>query len=402
MLPFGGFRQLDMEGPERPTLLPSFANAGNLYVGFTRLAAPQTLPLFLRMGQGHGVAPPAVSWAFLSGNRWLPIASPSRRADATGGLQTSGIIALTVPRADDPRPSSVMPGPFQWLRAAVTERPDDVPPVLGVYAHAVRATRQIAGDGGVGVEEPLPARTITALAKPLNGIADVVQPAPSSGGRAAESDREFRRRMSERLRHKNRAIVSWDYEHIVLERFPTIWQVRVLPARRPGEGDRSRGGGNVRVIVVPGPTSPDVSDPTAPTCSADTLAAIADVLQNAAGPFVRVQVLNPTYVRTRLTATVEWRDGEDPRLSADRLSADIKAYLSPWDNTVRGERGISEAELAEFVQSRRYVQLVTALAFAYDPGARLASEPECCYLTTASSHVVHDETAIAAPVHEGY
>ncbi len=399
LLPFDGHRQLDPAGPAFPPLLPAFAHAGNLYLGFTRFDGPQTLPIYMRMGKGHDVTPSAISWACLSGNRWLSIPSPPSRADATRGLQTSGIVTVTVPRIENPRAGTVMPGPLEWIRAAIAARPDDVPPMLGIYAHAVKATRHVAGND-VRLDEPLPPRTITALAKPVKGIGSVTQPGASFGGRAAESDPAFHVRMSERLRHKNRAILAWDYEHIVLERFPTVWKVRVLPARRRRAGDPVSVAGAVRVIVVPGPTSPDVADPTAPTCSAETLAGITETLRQAAGTFVHPQVLNPIYVRTAVTAMVRWRDGEDPRISAGRLSDEIKAYLSPWGTDVRGGRGVSEPELAEFVQSRGYVELVTAIEIEHDQAECLASEPERCFITTAAAHVIHDEAAIAVPVQE--
>ena len=240
------------------------------------------------------------------------------------------------------------------------------------------------------------------LAKPVRGIALVTQPAGSFGGRAAESDRDFQVRASERLRHKDRAVLGWDYERTVLEQFPTVWKVRVLPARAARAGEQDVGPGIVRVVVVPGPGSPDVPDPAVPTSGAETLAAIARVLQQAAGPFVRIRVLDPIFVRARVTAAIRWREGEDPRISADRLIADLKAYLSPWENDIRRDRGVSEPELAEFVQSRSYVDLISSMTIAYDDAAALASEPERCFLTTASSHEIHGEVAVLAAVQESY
>jgi len=240
------------------------------------------------------------------------------------------------------------------------------------------------------------------LAKPVRGIALVTQPAGSFGGRAAESDRDFQVRASERLRHKDRAVLGWDYERTVLEQFPTVWKARVLPARAARAGEQDVGPGIVRVVVVPGPGSPDVPDPAVPTSGAETLAAIARVLQQAAGPFVRIRVLDPIFVRARVTAAIRWREGEDPRISADRLIADLKAYLSPWENDIRRDRGVSEPELAEFVQSRSYVDLISSMTIAYDDAAALASEPERCFLTTASSHEIHGEVAVLAAVQESY
>jgi hypothetical protein len=63
---------------------------------------------------------------------------------------------------------------------------------------------------------------------------------------------------------------------------------------------------------------------------------------------------------------------------------------------------VSEADLADFVQSRDYVELVTTLAFEYDPAAPLASEPERCILTTAQTHDIQADVAAAAVLEEGY
>ena len=381
-------------------LLPRFAHEGNLYLGWSGLDEAGTLPLYLRIGPSQSPGTQAIAWSYLSADGWFSLPSPSRDSDPPGNLQASGIVNLTIPAKDEHAPGSLLPGPLRWIRAAIEETGDG-PQVLGIYPHAVRATRHDDGKGG-GFAQPLPPRSIAMLAKPVRGIAVVTQPAGSFGGRAAESDRDFHVRASERLRHKDRAVLAWDYERIVLERFPTTWKVRVLPARAARPGQHDVGPGIVRIVVVPGPGTPDVPDPAVPTSGAETLAAIAQVLQHAAGPFVRVRVLDPVFVRARVTAAIRWREGEDPRISADRLSAELKAYLSPWENDLRGNHGVSEPELAEFVQSRSYVDLVSSMTIAYDGAAALASEPERCFVTTASSHEIHGEVPAFAAVQESY
>jgi hypothetical protein len=402
LLPFDGHRRLaESAQTGLGTLLPRFAHEGNLYLGCAGLDEAGTLPLYVRIGPSRSTGPLAIAWSYLAADKWFSLPSPSRDSDPSGNFQASGIVTLTVPAKDDNGTSNLLPGSLRWIRAAI-EQTGDGPQVLGIYPHAVKATRQDGGKGGGAYEQPLPPRSIAMLAKPVRGIALVTQPAGSFGGRAAESDRDFQVRASERLRHKDRAVLGWDYERTVLEQFPTVWKARVLPARAARAGEQDVGPGIVRVVVVPGPGSPDVPDPAVPTSGAETLAAIARVLQQAAGPFVRVRVLDPIFVRARVTAAIRWREGEDPRVSADRLITDLKAYLSPWENDIRGDRGVSEPELAEFVQSRSYVDLISSMTVAYDDAAALASEPERCFLTTASSHEIHGEVAVLAAVQESY
>ena len=402
LLPFDGHRRLEGD-PQTGlgTLLPRFAYEGNLYLGWSGIDAAGTLPLYVRIGPSQSPGPRAVAWSCLAADKWFSLPSPSRDSDPAGNLQASGIVNLTVPAKGETGTSSLLPGSLRWIRAAIEETGDG-PQVLGLYPHAVKATREDDGKGGGEFEQPLPPRSIAMLAKPVRGIALVTQPAGSFGGRAAEGDRDFQIRASERLRHKDRAVLGWDYERIVLEQFPSVWKVRVLTARAARPGEQDVGPGIVRVVVVPGPGSPDVPDPAAPTSGAETLAAIARVLQQTAGPFVRIRVLAPIFVRARVTAAIRWREGEDPRISADRLIAELKAYLSPWENDVRGDRGVSEPELVDFVQSRSYVDLISSMTMAYDGAAALASEPERCFLTTASTHEIHGEVAAFAALQERY
>jgi hypothetical protein len=400
LMPFEGHRRLQGD-PQAGfgTLLPRFAHEGNLYLGCSGMDEAGTWPLYVRIGPSQSPEPLAIVWSYLAADKWFSLPSGSRDSDPSGSFQASGMVTLAVPARDETGTSSLLPGSLRWIRASI-DGTRDGPQILGIYLHAVKATRYEDGKGGGGFEQPLPPRTIVGLAKPVRGIALVTQPAGSFGGRAAESDRDFQVRCSERLRHKDRAVLGWDYERIVLEQFPTVWKVRVLPARAAKPGEQEVGPGIVRVVVVPGPGSPDVPDPAVPTSGAETRAAIARVLQKVAGPFVRVRVLDPIFVRARVSATIRWREGQDPRISADRLVAELKTYLSPWENDVRGDRGVSEPELAEFVQSRSYVDLLSSMVIAYDGAAALASEPERCLLTTASTHEIHGEVLAFAAVQE--
>ena len=62
--------------------------------------------------------------------------------------------------------------------------------------------------------------TISKLSERIQAIKSVSQPFSSFGSRAAETDTDYYQRVSERLRHKNRAITLWDYERLILQKFP--------------------------------------------------------------------------------------------------------------------------------------------------------------------------------------
>ncbi len=400
LLPFAGYRAITPPVEAPVTFLPQFQFQRNLYLGFSRLIPPQTLTLLFQMvaaGQGcqNGSTSSSVEWACLSKDRWRCLPVSRTVADSTRGLEGSGIVALELP-AYDPAGNTVLAGDLQWLRATASNDAGAFPDTVGIYPYAVPATWVDDENTGAHLEQPLPAGTITGAVEDLPDIAGIQQPMESFGGRPPEGRRAFDVRMGERLRHKDRAILGWDYERLVLEAFPTIWKVRALPARSPAAGNQP---GNVLVVVVPGPDSPGVVDPTAPAASAETLCRIRDELALRTStflvcPFLNLWVVNPTYVRVEVRTRVVFR-GDDPGGAIERLDRELVEYLSPWFyDAERAERGgdyATEAAVSEFIQTRDYVDSLIALELCCDPDPATL---EWYFLTSAKRHVINEEETI--------
>lgn len=378
LLPFGGWLETG-PGP----LLPATGDPGTLYLGFSGLIPPQTLTLLFQMtADGRddlSGEPPAVQWAYLSRNAWTDL---KVLADGTNGLQNSGILALSLP-AYDPAGNTVLAEDFQWLRATVAQDPGRFPDTAGLWPHALTATW--LDDGGGTAEhlrQPLPAHTINSSVQDLAEIGAIDQPLESFGGRPAETEDTYGVRLSERLRHKDRGSLGWDYARLVLERFPTVWQAQALPA--------TTNPGNVLLMLVPGSESQQMQDPTVPRASSDLLHQVRTYLEERISPFIRLTVTNPQYVRIKVAAKVFFR--EDDGASLDRLNQDLIEYLSPWFYTAAREatdgRYVTEDDISEFVQTRPYVEALQEIGFAYDP----PEKPDWYYLTSAEEHDIQEAT----------
>jgi hypothetical protein len=215
----------------------------------------------------------------------------------------------------------------------------------------------------------------------------------SFGGRPAEDRRQFEMRLGERLRHKNRAVVGWDYERLVLARFPTVWKVQALPARNVLGGNAP---GNVLVVVVAGPDTLDVADPTVPVVSGTLLGAIREYLEGLISPFVRLQVVNVVYVRITVTAAVQFSATEDVGAAILRLNNELVRYLSPWfynaARAAKGGRYAAPDEVEAFVESQPGVDALLGFDVTYDP---LPDDLDWYFLTSAQQHdiVAVDVTA---------
>src|SRR5215213_6212293 len=391
LLPFGGYEAVKSSVRASMPLLPRFDCAGSLYFGFSSLIPPQNLTMLFQLAAGGDDTEPGesplVTWEYLSKNRWIPLSTTQLRADTTNGLQNTGILTLALP-SYDPDGNTLFASGGQWLRASVETRAASFPKAAGIFPHAVLCTWGDNNNTGENLQQPLRAHTINSSVEDLPGIDSINQPIESFGGRPPETDRAFVIRVGERLRHKDRAILSWDYERLVLERFPAVWQVQALPARKQQRGDSP---GDVLVLVVAGPDNISFVDPTAPLATSDLLYQIKTYLEDRVSPWVQLHVVNPTYVRIGVSTYVQFRDDEDPGANIVRLNDELVKYLSPWFcDTARAERGAryaSESDISEFIQTRPYVEAMDSISFRYEP------EPQSLdwyFLTSARQHWIQE------------
>lgn len=389
LTPFGGYAQRVLDGTAVP-LLPRYAEPGNLYLGLSHYLRAQELTLLFQMANPRpgGVADelPPVSWACLSRNDWTALSPAQILSDGTNGLQNTGILALRLPAAAGT--GTIMPPAQRWLRASVARDCEGFPRTVAVTPQALLARRVQEGEGRAPYREPIPAGTITSAVQDLGDVSGVTQPMPSFGGRAAQDERDFKIASGERLRHKDRAVLSWDYERLVLERFPSIWKVKALPAH---DAIQSRVPGATLVVVVPGPEFPQVADPTVPAAPGDVLGEIETYLAARASPFAAIRVDNPLYRRIKVEATVVFASGENPGDAVGRLNDELVQYLSPWfyDAARAGARYWEEAEISAFIQSRPYVALLTSLKLTPDPVGE-AEPADWCFVTSARAHDIVD------------
>lgn len=350
--------------PHDPRLLPRYDGAGELYLGLADVDLPQQLSLLFQLAEGTSdpdVGPARIEWSILDGDRWRPLGA-GLRGDTTRGLVSSGIVELTLPEV---APSTLLPGRLTWLRAALEGAPRAVCDALAVRTQAVLCRFDDQGNAPDHYASPLPVGTITRLAAPDPRIASVEQPYTSFGGRPPERPERFHGRVAERLRHKDRALTPWDYERLVLHRFPQIYKAKCL-----------RGAdGQVDLVVIPDIRDLLPSDAFAPRAPADLLADIEADLRARAPALARVRVRNARYVAVRVHLALAFRPGLDERHASARLTDDLRRFLSPWaydegaEITIGGR--IYASSVVDFVDRRDYVDYVADIALSWsDDGGR--------------------------------
>ena len=386
LTPFGHLETPPVGAPLMPRFTVGGAPAqGELAIGVTSLDPPQNLTVLFQVVDGTAdplvVKPDRhVQWSYLRGDRWVEF-GPGEVADDTEGLLVSGIVTFAVPAAASVE-HTLMPRGQRWIRAAVASTPDAVCRLVEVSAQALRATAVDAENG----PQIVPPGTLAKLATPDAAVKSLTQSHAGFGGRPAESAGAFAARVSERLRHRDRAIALWDCEHLVLEAFPGIFSVRCLNHTRyeptvGGQGIyRELAAGHVTVVTIPDLAVPDTRDPLRPATSLRLLSEIERFLAARMSCFATLHVRNPQFEQVRTTLRVRFRDSVDETFHVTSLKREITEFLSPWAYRSDARPGfngrIHSSMLVDFIEERPYVDYITDLhLFRRLPGVIVDGPP---------------------------
>ena len=368
------FFVLDVFGPvearqsARARLTPELPGNGALYIGLKQALAPQLASLLFQVSTGSTpgetlLRSTDLHWSYLAGDNWQALSPQDVVEERTNGLQQPGLIRINL-GADASTGNTSMPAGRHWLRVAVDSLPDGAGALEAVLAQGARAT--LAIDPGQEtaftehLSQALAAQTIAKLSVKNPAIKKVRQDYPSFGGLPPETDASYFQRISERLRHKNRSVSSWDYERLVLGNFPQVFKIKCLPHT---DAANQIAPGNVRLIAVPDFRKLPAGDPLQPRCNAALLRDIEDfIARHFNSPFAAVRITNPAYETLLIDCKVAFRSGFDPGYYSAVLNDELKRFLSPWayeegKDIIFGGK-IYRTELLAFVEGREYVEYV--------------------------------------------
>lgn len=338
--------------------LPQFPNDGELYLGLRDVAPTQTVTILFQMIEGSGnpdKTPQPVRWSYLSGNRWLPL-DDQVLSDTTRGLLNTGIVELVLPPAE---PSTRLGGGLYYLRATMAKDTDAPCDCCGIHTQAVTAVFVDRQNSPDHFRVPLPAGTIASIVAAPPEIAGVRQPYTSWGGTSAEGDSMWATRVSERLRHKQRALSPWDYERLILDRFPGLYKVKCIPASRSAPGQ-------VTVVVIPDIRDRLPFEPFEPKAPLNLLADVREYVSALAPAFATVSVQNAHYTAVSVRLGVRFRGTGNDEFYQKKLCEELCRFLCPWAyedgvDIVIGGR-IYASSIINFVDRRPYVDYIAGIS----------------------------------------
>jgi hypothetical protein len=380
---------------------------GNLYIGLADAEPEQKVNILFQVLEGTGdnrYAAPDVEWSYLINNEWHPFKpfeiQDHTRADQSSrkSLLKSGIIEFSLPKGISSEKTTILNSKLHWIRAVAHEDPlpaeldsdtslglqriAALPDLTAIMAQAGIAIFNNHENSLTHLATSLPAKTIAKFVDSRAGIKKLDQPYYSFDGRMPENDNQFFTRVSERLRHKNRAICIWDYEHMVLQAFPNLHKVKCL--NHTGITTNILQGTTLRLIelspgfvtlsVIPDLRNKNAINKIEPRVPVGMLDEIKLYLKKHTNLFVAsqfavgteqvdyLQVLNPLYEQLKVKTCVRFYDGLDVAYYKYVLNQDLKMFLSPWAFDANKEINFGstyhKSVILNFIEERKYVDVV--------------------------------------------
>ena len=361
LYPFGA-RRIFSEGRVTGSgIIPRFDLEGSLFIGLKDIQPGMSVSLLFELERNDKWSVgrrPELVWSYLSHDVWKPLKAERILFDETNGLIHSGILSIELPEdiSDD---NETMGAGVYWISAGAIQKAALVSRIRHIHPDAASAIFQ---DDGSDPDHPvsLPAGSVQELAQPIPGLLNVLQPLPTIAGRPRENVSAFNQRVSEVLRHKNRAITAWDMERLLMRRFDWLSHVRAFGY---AGHERFIGAGEVVVAALPSLRSDAIF--YQPLLDPGQIMQMEAFLKEVSSPFARITVRNPSYEYLWVKCKLQIESVE-VGATLKHMHEDLLRYICPWFygqvEWAMNMPPIKRSEILNFIQTRPYIRFVTGFS----------------------------------------
>lgn len=316
----------DDKHPSLP--LQQSKDQSGLFIAISNVFRPTCLNLYFELGK-FNVEKEPVTWAYVNkDNVWCDFDRMNLCKDGTCNFTRNGVVQIYL---DDNvfYKQNYLPTDVIWLFVKVDDKHEFFKHVKNIRTQAVEVTFCDDSVGTIKDEVYLPKGTITKLVKSVKGIKKVEQPFDGFVGVSTETKDEFYCRVSEKLHHKGKAWSCWDYERILLEKFPQLAAVKCIPC----SSDENSYSGTVKIVVFPNVSLIPQDYIFRPQIDAFTQTEIENFLPTISSPFVEFAISCPEYKNVKITSSIVLKQGyNDLAYYAEVIKEELINYLTPWLN----------------------------------------------------------------------
>ncbi len=313
--PFGLERTVEDSKVYKDTLVYNFEGEGYLYVKLTNVQSETNISLFFDVNNST----PAyfeeennIIIEYKNMDNWIPMAKKNIISDSTNQLSKAGIIELLIPLMSEEL------GIFE-LRFVAKKEAYKYPILNGIFPNAVEATCTSEEENVIG--QKVVAGSIAKAGKKIPDIKKIWQPQASYGGKVPTSPTLFYTEVSERLRHKDRALTIWDYEHLILQQFHDLVAVKCTNLTESFQPKS----GNVTIILLSNQWKHDNHH----YLNTNELGIIKQFIKRKSNPFIKIKVQNPIVEWLLVTCIVDFNKNNHGGYYIKELNQELNTYLCP-------------------------------------------------------------------------
>ena len=332
-----------------------------ILLGFDNVSSSTTFQVLFQIKEGAMnplLKPADVKWEFLNDDKWIELKRDSV-IDNTNKLLYSGLVTFVIPIFEQLK-SSLFTDNLFWIRATISDK-RCINDIIGIHTQVVTAIRRLTDE--YDFEEHLAAGTIKKIQGRNNINFKISQPYASFGGRIKEDEALFETRVSQRMKHKGRAITARDYAQLLLERFSEIDSVKVINHYCNNNGITCSSSAGY-IGIVPVAKSYQIENSLwRPFVPQNRIVVYQKFLDSISSPHARVQIMQPQLERISIECKVKFKDTFelDRSLMLKSLIMHINQFLSPWaynNNRVEFTDQIVFSKIIQLIDNFSYVDYI--------------------------------------------
>lgn len=389
------------------TFLPDYSKNGfseyvaDLFIGLTDIKHGQSVSLLFEIAEetaAQSQDEAKITWHYLSNNEIKKI-EPEKITDTTLNFLQTGIVQLMLPDDATNNNTLISGENTYWLIARADNNYEVVANIKEIKTNAVSALRVLDSENDETTVSAAPGTVENIFPKTAN-IKTVEQTSPSRNGRETEDDNHYFWRSSQLLRHKQRAVNQWDFEQIVLEKFPGVYKVKCLNHAKYNQDLEKIGARSAHTLIslLPhykvNPSNPNFQ----PAISISNLVEIKTYLSKKTSVFNQLQVVNTSWdaIKIEVNAMLN-KEILDIPFYRQQLDNDLKKFISPWAfeqqaGQMFNRQKLFMAELIDFIDELTYIHHISSLKIYkndIEQFDEIAPTTEIHLLTSAPEHVIN-------------
>ncbi len=360
--PFGIEHIFPVSGRGEHRFFKPFGNDGNLLIGLSASERPRRITLYFLLcddstRDSYG-SPVQHHWSYLAASGWEPLRPDQIVSDGTKGFLKSGIVTIDLPK-DFSSQYSEMPGELYWLKVSSDSASKNFCSLRQIRTHAVKLRR--AADDAIFDYKKFPISQLQwRPVGSIPGISAVTQMDGFTQLAEQENRRQLNTRIAERIRHRSRAVHGWDYERLILEKFPAVGKAVSFPNRTTSTLQKVPG--HLLIVVTPRILDIEQTIGEAPRLSAANLNDIHDYVASLNSTFAHVEVVNPVYEWVQVRCSVVFEEYARASNYVELLNKEICQFINPFSAIGYGlnlAQHIRREDIYSFIYNQDFVSFVS-------------------------------------------